>query len=71
MQNIALENNLSETSFARKINDQNYELKWFPPVNEVQFCGYGTLATSFIIFRNQPEIETVVFHVAHLGEIFI
>ncbi|WP_436899288.1 PhzF family phenazine biosynthesis protein [Acinetobacter gyllenbergii] len=71
MQNIALENNLSETSFARKIDDQNYEIKWFSPVKEVQFCGYGTLATSFIIFRNQPEIESLVFHVAHLGAFFI
>ncbi|MGE8644677.1 PhzF family phenazine biosynthesis protein [Acinetobacter vivianii] len=71
MQNIALENNLSETSFARKIDDQNYEIKWFSPVQEVQFCGYGTLATSFIIFKNQPEIESLVFHVASLGEFFI
>ncbi|EPF94548.1 phenazine biosynthesis protein PhzF [Acinetobacter gyllenbergii] len=71
MQNIALENNLSETSFARKIDDQNYEIKWFSPVKEVQFCGYGTLATSFIIFKNQPEIESLVFHVANLGEFFI
>ena len=71
MQNIALENNLSETSFARKIDDQNYEIKWFSPIQEVQFCGYGTLATSFIIFKNQPEIESLVFHVANLGEFFI
>lgn len=71
MQNIARENNLSETSFAKKIDDHNYEIRWFSPTKEVQFCGYGTLATSFIIFRNNPELRSVIFHVAELGKFFI
>ncbi|MGN5764487.1 PhzF family phenazine biosynthesis protein [Acinetobacter calcoaceticus] len=71
MQKIALENNLSETSFARKIDDQNYEIRWFSPVKEVQFCGYGTLATSFIILRNQSDIQSITFHVTGLGQFFI
>ncbi|QER38252.1 PhzF family phenazine biosynthesis protein [Acinetobacter suaedae] len=71
MQSIALENNLSETSFARKIDNQNYEIRWFSPVKEVQFCGYGTLATSFIIFKNHPDIQSLTFHVTNLGEFFI
>lgn len=71
MQNIALENNLSETSFARKIDELNYEIRWFSPVKEVQFCGYGTLATSFIIFKQNPQITAIRFHVNDLGKFYI
>lgn len=71
MQNIAIENNVSETSFCKKIDDNNYEIRWFSPVKEVQFCGYGTLATSFIIFRENTQLDTITFHVKGLGEFFI
>lgn len=71
MLNIAQENNLSETSFAKKIDQFHYEIKWFSPVKEVQFCGYGTLATSFIIFRNHPDLNEITFHVADLGNFYI
>lgn len=71
MQNIALENNLSETSFAKKNDDQNYEIRWFSPVKEVQFCGYGTLATSFVIFNNNPQINSLIFHVKGMGNFFV
>lgn len=71
MQNTALENNLSETSFAKRIDDLNYEIRWFSPVKEVQFCGYGTLATSFIIFRNFPHVSSLTFHVKDIGQFFV
>ncbi|MGC8595109.1 MAG: PhzF family phenazine biosynthesis protein [Candidatus Kryptoniota bacterium] len=47
MQDIAAENNLSETAFvvARK---NNFELRWFTPVVEVDLCGHATLATAFV-----------------------
>lgn len=71
MQKIALENNLSETSFAQKMDDQNYAIRWFSPVKEVQFCGYGTLATSFIIFKENPILDHITFHVAELGLFYV
>lgn len=71
MLNIAQENNLSETSFAKKIDQFHYEIKWFSPIQEVQFCGYGTLATSFIIFRNNPDISKITFHVTGLSDFYI
>ncbi|MFC6052210.1 phenazine biosynthesis protein PhzF [Acinetobacter sp. Ac_877] len=71
MQNIALENNLSETSFAKKIDNENYEIRWFSPVKEVQFCGYGTLATSFVIFNDHQQINSITFHVKDMGEFFV
>ena len=48
MQNIARENNLSETAFAVK-EGERYHLRWFTPKSEIDFCGHATLGTSFVI----------------------
>ena len=50
MQNIAAENNLSETAFAVKENNK-YHIRWFTPKSEIDFCGHATLAASFILFN--------------------
>jgi PhzF family phenazine biosynthesis protein len=49
MQSIALENNLSETAFFVKQGDE-YDLRWFTPTIEVDFCGHATLATAHVLF---------------------
>ncbi|MFM9910116.1 MAG: PhzF family phenazine biosynthesis protein [Chitinophagaceae bacterium] len=52
MQQLASENNLSETVFfipsARKGVD--YDIRWFTPGIEVNLCGHATLAAAFVIF---------------------
>ncbi len=48
MQKIAIENNLSETAFAVK-EDDNYRLRWFTPGGEIDLCGHATLATAYVI----------------------
>lgn len=50
MQNIAIENNLSETAFAVK-DGEDYRLRWFTPGGEVELCGHATLATAYVISR--------------------
>lgn len=61
LQKIAIENNLSETAFAVKENDE-YHLRWFTPGGEIELCGHATLATAYIIMRFvEPEINTVNF----------
>ena len=40
MQNIAKENNFSETAFTVKEGD-NYHLRWFTPGGEIDFCGHA------------------------------
>ena len=50
MQNIAKENNFSETAFAVK-EGSLYHLRWFTPEAEIDFCGHATLATSFVLFN--------------------
>ena len=61
MQNIAIENNLSETAFAVPEGDA-YHLRWFTPGGEVELCGHATLATAYAITRFvAPELKTVAF----------
>lgn len=50
MQNIALENNLSETAFFVREKDV-FHLRWFTPAREVELCGHATLATAYVIFN--------------------
>ena len=50
MQKIAFENNLSETAFVSKINDEFF-IRWFAPLCEVNLCGHATLASAFIFFN--------------------
>lgn len=50
MQNIARENNLSETAFTVK-NENNYELRWFTPGGEIDLCGHATLATAYVLLN--------------------
>ena len=52
MQNIALENNLAETAFVKRIDDENYQIRWFTPKVEVDFCGHATLASAFVLFKD-------------------
>ncbi len=61
LQNIALENNLSETAFFVP-TDAGYHLRWFTPTHEVPLCGHATLASAYVIFEHlQPESSQVRF----------
>ena len=51
MQNIAAENNLSETAFIRE--EQNtFHIRWFAPSCEIDLCGHATLASAYIFFKH-------------------
>ncbi|MEO9301354.1 PhzF family phenazine biosynthesis protein [Acinetobacter pittii] len=67
MQKIALENNLSETAFVKIIDTENYEIRWFTPTVEVDFCGHATLASAFVLFKDFTDKKTINFHVRNLG----
>ncbi|MCH7315378.1 PhzF family phenazine biosynthesis protein [Acinetobacter sp. ANC 3882] len=70
MQNIAMENNLSETAFVKTLDQSNFEIRWFSPIDEVAFCGHATLASAFVLFKDFTTAKTIQFHVRDLG-IFI
>jgi len=62
MQDIAAENNLSETAFFVK-KDNEYELRWFTPKEEVDLCGHATLASAYVIFTYLDKmIMKVIFN---------
>lgn len=50
MQNIAMENNLSETAFTVK-EEKAYRLRWFTPGGEIDLCGHATLAAAYVLSR--------------------
>jgi PhzF family phenazine biosynthesis protein len=59
MQNIAKENNLSETAFYLCQNNQ-YKIRWFTPTVEVDLCGHATLAASHVLFNHENYKEEVI-----------
>jgi len=61
MQKIAAENALSETAFIVPRGD-DWEIRWFTPVQEVELCGHATLASGYIALTHlQPKREIVRF----------
>ncbi len=69
MQNIAIENNLSETAFAKRLEDSTYEIRWFSPITEIDFCGHATLATAFVLFKEDKLLEEVTFIAKNVGRL--
>lgn len=62
MQDIAAENNLSETAFVVK-RDGFYDLRWFTPAKEIDLCGHATLGTSYVIANFvEPGAKRIEFH---------
>ena len=49
LQNIAAENNLSETAFLVK-RKGHYDLRWFTPSLEVDLCGHATMGSAYVLF---------------------
>ncbi|GLJ09430.1 hypothetical protein SUGI_0109650 [Cryptomeria japonica] len=75
MQTVAAEFNLSETAFLRRRenthqngnaldNDaEEFELRWFTPVTEVDLCGHATLASAHFLFSSSlVNCNLVLFH---------
>ena len=56
MQQIAAQNNLSETAFFIAA-EQRPQLRWFSPSVEVDFCGHATLAAAHIALRESGKAE--------------
>jgi predicted PhzF superfamily epimerase YddE/YHI9 len=68
MQNIAQENNLSETAFFVK-KDNNFEIRWFTPVAELDLAGHPTLASAHVIYlmdfpSRDPRVDKNIDQVA-------
>jgi PhzF family phenazine biosynthesis protein len=61
LQAIAAENNLSETAFLTHHGDE-YQLRWFTPLREVDLCGHATLAAAYVVLSHlEPNSDQVNF----------
>jgi PhzF family phenazine biosynthesis protein len=62
LQQIAQENNLSETAFITPHKAQ-LQIRWFTPTTEVDLCGHATLAAAHVLFNHEDlESDEVIFH---------
>jgi PhzF family phenazine biosynthesis protein len=59
---ITQENNLAETAFVKCREDGTWDLRWFAPAHEVNFCGHATLAAAHILFTKLGASAEIVFH---------
>lgn len=70
MQQIATENNLSETAFILKLAEDHYQIRWFSPVTEIDFCGHATLAAAFVLF-SQTDSTELKFSTLAVGDLMV
>lgn len=70
MQQIATENNLSETAFLVPLAEQHYQIRWFSPVTEIDFCGHATLAAAFVLF-SQSDDTSLRFSTLEVGDLVV
>ena len=68
MQSIAIENNLSETAFFIKKND-NIQIRWFTPKVEIDLCGHATLAAAHIVYSEMGFSGKQLKFITKSGEI--
>ena len=71
MQSIATENNLSETAFFVRGNDDIYHIRWFSPLKEIAFCGHATLAAAYVIFNSDLKIAEINLHADAVGSLVV
>src|SRR6056297_1600042 len=70
MQQIAAENNLSETAFFVPHKD-GYRIRYFTPKVEVDLCGHATLASAHIIFYRIAADKTKIKFYANKETFFV
>jgi PhzF family phenazine biosynthesis protein len=69
LQQIAEENNLSETAFLvpDTSGDSDFELRWFTPAAEVALCGHATLASGHFVLSSDTSRNAVRFRTRQAG----
>ena len=71
MQDLAAENNLSETAFiVPQDKPGHYDLRWFTPRVEINFCGHATVATAHVLAAEYGETPPFHFH-TKIGELVV
>lgn len=72
MQNIAAENNLSETAFVTVNGKGKFKIRWFTPTMEVRLCGHATLAAAHIMYHSAGKmLDKMHFRTREAGTIIV
>jgi PhzF family phenazine biosynthesis protein len=70
MQDIARENNLSETAFLVR-ESEGWRIRWFTPAIEVNLCGHATLASAHVYFHHLEPAATSVTFASRSGPLIV
>lgn len=70
MQQIAEENNLSETVFFVE-SANHFEIRWFTPTCEIDLCGHATLAAAHIIYTELDYNNKSLVFQSKSGELIV
>lgn len=71
MQNIASENNLSETAYLVKKEEGVYGIRWFTPETEVDLCGHATLAAAHVLYTHMNFSGKAISFDSHSGRLMV
>ena len=70
MQQLAKENNLSETAFFVQDGDI-FHIRWFTPEIEMDLAGHPTLASAFVIFNYLNYAKTEIEFHSNSGSLYV
>jgi PhzF family phenazine biosynthesis protein len=70
MQEIAAENNLSETAFYVPMAE-GFAIRWFTPAVEVDLCGHATLGSAFVAFHRGDETGEEIRFASRSGPLVV
>ncbi|MEI7765922.1 MAG: PhzF family phenazine biosynthesis protein [Phycisphaerae bacterium] len=66
---IAAENQLPETTFIVR-HGEDFDIRWFTPITEVDLCGHGTLAAAWVVFHHLEMLANeITFKTMQAGEL--
>lgn len=71
MQQIAAENNLSETAFYKANSDSTFSIRWFTPETEVDLCGHATLASAHVLYHHKNYQKKQVTFRSKSGDLMV
>lgn len=71
MQKIANEMYWSETAFVKKLNDNQFHIRWFSPEDEAPICGHATLAASHFLWQSGILKDDKITFISSAGELYI
>lgn len=61
LRQMAEDFNLPATTFLKRISEDTFQVRWFAPVGEIDLCGHGTIAATWVLNRCYGLNVPVVF----------